>query len=408
MDEWSVRAAKLVSNMSFPTARSGDVQCEEKGRPSVKFRVERDVLNDAVSWAARALSPRPPVPVLSGLLLKASAGTLSLSSFDYEISARLEIPADIAEEGTILVSGRLLADICRSLPSAPVEVSTDGSKVILTCRNSRFNLATMPEADYPELPALPKISGTVAGDSFAKAVAQVTVAASKDDTLPILAGVKVEIEDDLITLLATDRYRLAMRELNWKPAVPGISTSALVKAKTLSEVAKTLGGAGEINIALSEDSELIGFESGGRRTTSLLVDGDYPKIRSLFPENTPIHATVETSALVEAVRRVALVAERNTPVRLAFTDGQVGLDAGTGEDAQASEALEAALTGEEITVAFNPHYLSEGLNAFESKYVRFSFTSAPKPAMMTAQDSIDGDDQDHYRYLVMPVRLPNQ
>ncbi|HET7415585.1 MAG TPA: DNA polymerase III subunit beta [Arthrobacter sp.] len=374
----------------------------------MKFRVERDVLTEAVTWTARSLSPRPPVPVLSGLLLKASEGTLSLASFDYEISARLQIPADIAEEGTILVSGRLLADICRSLPAAPVEVETDGSKVTLTCRSSRFNLATMPEADYPELPALPEISGTVDGDAFAQAVSQVIIAASRDDTLPILTGVRMEFEDDLITLLATDRYRLAMREVAWKPATPGISTSALVKAKTLNEVAKSLGGSGELNIALSDNSELIGFESGGRRTTSLLVDGEYPKIRSLFPENTPIHATVETGTLVEAVRRVALVAERNTPVRLAFTDGQLSLDAGTGEDAQASEAIDAALTGDEITVAFNPHYLSEGLNAFDSKYVRFSFTTPPKPAVVSAQDDIDGDDDDKYRYLLMPVRLPNQ
>lgn len=374
----------------------------------MKFRVERDVLTEAVTWTARSLSPRPPVPVLSGLLLKASEGTLSLASFDYEISARLQIPADIAEEGTILVSGRLLADICRSLPSAPVEVETDGSKMTLTCRSSRFNLATMPEADYPELPALPDISGVVDGDAFAQAVSQVIIAASRDDTLPILTGVRMEFEDDLITLLATDRYRLAMREVAWKPATPGISTSALVKAKTLNEVAKSLGGSGDLNIALSDNSELIGFESGGRRTTSLLVDGEYPKIRSLFPENTPIHATVETSTLVEAVRRVALVAERNTPVRLAFTDGQLSLDAGTGEDAQASEAIDAVLTGDEITVAFNPHYLSEGLNAFDSKYVRFSFTTPPKPAVVSAQEDIDGDDDDKYRYLLMPVRLPNQ
>jgi DNA polymerase-3 subunit beta len=373
----------------------------------VKFKVERDVLAEAVTWTARSLSPRPPVPVLSGLLLKAEAGTLSLASFDYEISARLEIPADIAEEGTILVSGRLLADICRSLPSAPVQVQTEGSKVTLTCRSSRFNLATMPENDYPELPALPEISGTVSGDAFALAVSQVIIAASKDDTLPILTGVRMEIEDDLITLLATDRYRLALREVPWKPLTPGISTSALVKAKTLNEVAKTLGGSGDISIALSNSSELIGFESAGRRTTSLLVDGEYPKIRSLFPAATPIHATVETSALVEAVRRVSLVAERNTPVRLAFTEGQLALDAGTGEDAQASEALEAQLVGEDITVAFNPHYLSEGLGVFESKYVRFSFTTAPKPAMITAQRELDGEDQDDYRYLVMPVRLPN-
>ncbi|MFQ4148127.1 DNA polymerase III subunit beta [Arthrobacter sp. LAPM80] len=374
----------------------------------MKFRVERDVLTEAVSWAARSLSPRPPVPVLSGLLLKAEAGTVSLASFDYEISARLQIPADISEEGTILVSGRLLADICRSLPAAPVDVETDGTKVTLTCRSSRFHLATMPVADYPELPALPEISGTVDGEAFAQAVSQVIIASSKDDTLPVLTGVKMEIEGDLITLLATDRYRLALREIRWNPTSPNISAGALVKAKTLSEVAKTLGSSGNINIALSGNSELIGFESGGRRTTSLLVDGDYPKIRSLFPDTTPIHATVETSVLAEAVRRVSLVAERNTPVRLIFTDGQLTLDAGTGEDAQASENLEASLVGDEITVAFNPHYLSEGLSAFDSKYVRFSFTSAPKPAMLSAQDEIDGERRDEYRYLVMPVRLPNQ
>jgi DNA polymerase-3 subunit beta len=374
----------------------------------VKFRVDRDVLAEAVTWTARSLSPRPPVPVLSGLLIKAEAGMVSIASFDYEISARLRIPADVSEEGTILVSGRLLADISRSLPSAPVDVSTDGTKVTLTCRSSRFNLATMPVGDYPELPALPEISGVVDGEAFAEAVSQVIIAASRDDTLPILTGVRMEIEDDLITLLSTDRYRLALREVAWRPTTPGISTSALVKAKTLNEVAKTLGGSGDLSIALSDNSELIGFESGGRRTTSLLVDGDYPKIRSLFPENTPIHATVETSVLVEAVRRVSLVAERNTPVRLAFTDGQLSLDAGTGEDAQASEAIEAALSGDEITVAFNPHYLSEGLNAFSSKFVRFSFTTPPKPAVMSAQDDLEGEDKEDYRYLLMPVRLPNQ
>lgn len=374
----------------------------------MKFRVERDVLAEAVSWAARSLSPRPPVPVLSGLLLKAEHGTVSLSSFDYETSARLEIPAEIRDEGTILVSGRLLADICRSLPSAPVDIETDGSKVTLTCRRSSFHLATMPENEYPALPALPDSNGMVDGAAFSQAVSQVIIAASKDDTLPILTGVRLEFEDDLITFLATDRYRLAMKELPWAPTTPGQSMSALVKAKTLNEVAKTLGGSGELKLAITQDdSRLIAFESAGRATTSLLVDGDYPKIRSLFPETTAIHAVVNTSELVEAVRRVSLVAERNTPVRLAFTDGQVHLDAGTGEDAQASEELEARLEGEDITVAFNPGYLIEGLSVIETRFVRFSFTSAPKPAMLTAQTELEGEDSDDYRYLVMPVRLPN-
>jgi DNA polymerase-3 subunit beta len=374
----------------------------------VKFSVDRDVLAEAVTWTARSLSPRPPVPVLSGLLIKAENNEVSIASFDYETSAKLKIAAEVFEEGETLVSGRLLADICRSLPSAPVDFQTHDSKVYLHCGPAKFNLAAMPVSDYPELPGLPEVSGTVDGAAFAQAVSQVIIAASKDDTLPILTGVRVEIEGPTMTLLATDRYRLAMRELTWDPADPQISTAALVKAKTLNEVAKTLGNAGQLKIALSDAHELVGFESGGRRTTSLLVDGDYPKIRSLFPDQTPIHAVVRTSELVEAVRRVSLVAERNTPVRLAFSQGQLALDAGTGEDAQANEVLDAQLTGEDITVAFNPVYLSEGLHAFGSDYVRFSFTTPPKPAVLSAQQDPDGDENREYRYLLMPVRLPQQ
>ena len=375
----------------------------------MKFRVDRDVLAEAVTWTARSLSPRPPVPVLSGLLLKAEAGTVSLSSFDYETSARLGNPGGHPR----MRAPSWCPGGCWQTSAAAFPPLRSKSKPMATKSRSPAAEAasTWPPCPRPSTRRcrhLPTISGTVPGDAFAQAVSQVIIAASKDDTLPILTGVRMEIEDDLITLLATDRYRLAMREVPWKPVTPGISTSALVKSKTLNEVAKTLGGSGDINLALADDdSRLIGFESGGRTTTSLLVDGDYPKIRSLFPDSTPIHATVQTQELVEAVRRVSLVAERNTPVRLAFTQGLLNLDAGTGEDAQASEELEAQLSGEDITVAFNPHYLVEGLSVIETKYVRFSFTTAPKPAMITAQAEADGEDQDDYRYLVMPVRLPN-
>lgn len=374
----------------------------------MKFTIDRDALTDAVGWTARSLSPRPPVPVLSGLLIKAENGEVTIASFDYETSAKLHIPADIDEEGTTLVSGRLLSEICRSLPKADVTVETNESKLHLSCGSAQFNLATMPVSDYPELPGLPQVSGTVEGSEFARAVSQVAVAASKDDTLPILTGVRMEIEGNTITLLATDRYRLAMRELTWNPADADISTAALIKAKTITEVAKTLGGSGELDIALSDTHELVGFESANRRTTSLLVDGEYPKIRALFPDTTPIHAVVRSSDLLEAVRRVSLVAERNTPVRLAFTQGQVTLDAGTGEDAQASETLSAQLEGDDITVAFNPTYLSEGLNTFGTDFVRFSFTTPPKPAVISGQKDPLEEDLKEYRYLLMPVRLPNQ
>ena len=283
----------------------------------------------------------------------------------------------------------------------------DGSRVLVTCGASRFTLLTMPVEDYPALPAMPAEVGVVRGDDFTEAVAQVTVAASRDDTLPLLTGVRMEIEGDTITLLATDRYRLALRTLTWTPASPGGSEIALVRARTLSDAAKSLGTSEQVTVGLSTGAgvDIIGFEAGGRHTTSLLVDGDYPPVRRLFPDETPIHAVVSTGALVEAARRVALVAERNTPIRLAFSDGQVVLDAGQGDDAQASEALEAALTGEDITVAFNPQYLLDGLGALSTEYVRLAFTHPNKPVEFTGQTSLDADDDRSYRYLLVPIRF---
>jgi len=378
----------------------------------VKLRVERDVLADAVTWTARALPTRSPVPVLTGLLLEAeSDGVLRLSSFDYEISARIEAPAEVLDGGTVLVSGKLLAEICRSLPGRPVDLTTDGSRVSLVCGASRFTLLTMPVDDYPTLPAMPDGSGTVAGDLFSQAVAQVSVAASREDSPPMLAGVRMEIEGDELTLLATDRYRLAMRTLPWRPSAPDASAVALVRARTLSEVSKALGAGGDVTLALSGAGEngLIGFEAGGRRTTSLLMDGEYPRVRSLFPSDSPTFAVLEVQSLIEAVRRVSLVVERHTAVRLSFTEGALTLEGGQGEDAQASEAIEATLSGEDISIGFNPQYLLDGLAALNTPFVRLSLTAANKPAVITGRSAPtsegEGVDDDSYRYLLMPMRL---
>jgi DNA polymerase-3 subunit beta len=379
----------------------------------VKFRVERDVLADAVAWAARGLPARPPVPVLAGLMLDASdasaPGGLVLSSFDYEVSARVEISADISEPGVALVSGRLLADISRSLPDRPVEVTTDASKVVLTCGTSRFTLLTLPVEDYPALPTMPGASGSLRGDAFAAAVAQVSVAAGRDDTLPVLTGVRLEIEGEKITMAATDRYRLAVRDLGWTPEQTGLAAVALVPARTLSETAKALSGADKVTVALASSGAagegLVGFEGSGRRTTSRLLDGEFPKYRSLLPSESQSVATVETAALVESVRRVALVAERNTPIRLSFSGSEVTLEAGTGDEAQASESLDAGLTGDDISIAFNPNYLLDGLGALGASYAELRFTASTRPAVLAGKDSADAVAGDDYRYLLMPVRL---
>lgn len=376
----------------------------------MKFHVERDVLAEAVTWAARGLPTRPPVPVLAGVLLEADgAGTLTLSAFDYEVSARVSVAADVSEAGTVLVSGRLLADISRNLPDKPVEVSTESAKVSVICGSSRFTLPTMPVQDYPALPQMPQSSGAVPGDLFTLAVAQVTTAAGRDDTLPILTGVRLEIEGSTITLLATDRYRLAMRTLQWNPDAGGDAAAvALVPARTLSDTARALGASADVQLALGRTGGgegLIGFEAGQRRTTSRLLDGEYPKVTSIFPTTTETAAVMQTTSLVEAVKRVALVAERNTAVRLRFTDGQLTIEAGQGEDAQASEAIESSLTGEEIEIAFNPQYLLDGLAALHQPWAKLAFTLATKPALLTGQGAADAATDDSFRYVLMPVRL---
>lgn len=373
----------------------------------MKFRIDRDALAEAVAWTARTLPPRPPVPVLAGMHLVAGEidgrDRLKLSAFDYEVSAQVSTDIDIEEAGTALVSGRLLAEISRSLPAHPVDLATDGAKVMLTCGSAKFTLLTMPVEDYPSLPEMPPAAGSVGSDEFAAAVSQVAIAAGRDDTIPMLTGVRVEIEGDTVTLASTDRYRLAVRELHWKPERPDFSAVALVPAKTLADTAKSLTSGAEVSIALGGEG-MIGFEGGGRRTTSRLLDGDFVKYRSLLPSEYAGLAEVPTSAFIEAVKRVSLVAERNTPVRLSFSQGEVVLEAGTGEEAQAVEAVEASLEGDDIDIAFNPGFLLDGLAAISSDVARLSFTTPTKPAVLTGKPPADGANP-NYRYLIMPVRL---
>ena len=376
----------------------------------MKFTVARDVLAEAVSWTARALPARPASPILAGVRIHAAAEELQLSSFDYEVSTNSTIPATVEEPGDVLVSGKLLADISKSLPSKPVTFELEDTKVKLSCGSSRFMLAVMPIEEYPLLPAQPETTGAIDSQVLAQAVAQVCIAASKDDTLPLLTGVRIEIDGEGMTLLATDRYRLAMRELTWEPADPSITQIALVKARILQDVAKSMTSGTKVTLGISNDNQpgspsLIGFSAAQRRTTSTLMDGDYPPVRRLFPEATPIQAVCDRHALLEAVKRMALVAERKTSVRLSFTEGHLVLEAAQGENAQAREAIDATLYGEEITTAFNPQFLLDGLAVMDTDYVRFGFTDANKPAVMTGQTKADEGEVSTFRYLLMPIRF---
>lgn len=417
----------------------------------MKFTVERDALAEAVSWVARALPARAVLPVLTGLLLSAGqeerpdqqngGGFLTLSCFDYEVSARVRVRAEVAEPGTVLVPGRLLVEIVRSLPQHPVDFADDPDGVSVTCGDAAFTLTPLPLGEYPELPELPQLAGTADGAALAAAIAQVTPAASRDDTLPMLTAVNVELDAATMTLAATDRYRLAVRDLEWRPA-PGLAgqgrISFLVPARTLSEAARMMSHGDQVHVLLSPGGApggaaivsgaregsgsdagrgygaaeaVIGFESGDRRLTARLLAGEFVRYRSRFPEEFDCTADLPADAFTEAVRRVALVAERGTPVQLSFAPGRVTIGAATQGQARARETVPADFTGGEPSIAFSPHYLLDGVVAATTTHpdesvspvaqVRLRFTSPAKPAVITpAPGSGTG-----FRYLVVPQRV---
>jgi DNA polymerase-3 subunit beta len=397
-----------------------DVVTTTVGLTDLKFRLVREDFADAVAWVARILPSRPTVPVLSGVLLTGTDDGLVISGYDYEVSAEVRVSAEIASPGSVLVSGRLLSDITRSLPAKPVDVSVEGTRVLLTCGSARFSLPTMAVEDYPTLPGLPEETGVVASDLFSEAIGQVAVAAGRDDTLPMLTGIRVEISGEKVVLAATDRFRLAVRELTWSTDVADLEAAVLVPAKTLAEAAKAGTDGAEVHLSLGAGSAvgkegLLGIRSNGKRTTSRLLDAEFPKFRQLLPSEHTAVATVGVAELTEAIKRVALVADRGAQVRLEFSEDVVHLSAGADDVGRAEEDLAVDFSGEPLTIAFNPTYLTDGLGSLHSEKVTFGFTTPSRPAVLrpAGDDEGSGDSsgpfpaaQTDYVYLLMPVRLP--
>jgi DNA polymerase III subunit beta len=395
----------------------------------MRFTVQRDAFAEAVAWAARELPTRPVIPVLAGLQLRAAGDRVTLACFDYEVSARMTVPADVAEPGIVLVPGRLLLEITRSLPALPVEFADDPDGVSMTCGEASFTLVTLPRDEYPTLPELPQLAGTVDGGQLATAIGQVTPAASKDDTLPLLTAVNLELDGPRMTLAATDRYRLAVREIGWEPSGVLEHASVLVPARVLADAGRMMsarrpvrillrdgGDAGETGAARATDGAMIGFEAGERRLTTRLLAGEFPRYRSRFPTEFGCVADVPAEAFAEAVRRVSLVAERGTPVQLSFGDGRVTVAAATQGQARARESVPAEFGGDEPVIAFSPHYLLDGVVAATGDAddddaesgpvrVRLQFTTPSKPAVITPGPSGQAGPESGFRYLVVPQRM---
>jgi DNA polymerase-3 subunit beta len=372
----------------------------------MKFVVERDALVDAVNWVSKSISNRPITTALLGIVIDA-ADEITLSGSDLESSAKAKFKAEISQKGKVLVPGRLLAEISRSLPAKPITFNLEGSRVLVSAGSAKFTLPTLPLVEYPTLPELPSASGSLKSDLFANAVNQVAIAAGKDDSLPTLTGVFVEINKNQITLAATDRYRLAVRELTWSAQDANIETTSLLRARTLADAAKSLIGSNQVILAFAPSNtneKLVGFISDGKTMTSRVLDGSFPPFRHLLPNESTAEAVIEVAPFLDSVRRVALVTDKTVPLRLNFSNNTLQLEAGTGDEAQASEKLDINYKGENINIAFNPTFLTDGLNAIDSAFVHIAFTGANKPAVLTGQSEATSAPITNYKYLLMPMR----
>ncbi|HEU4529298.1 MAG TPA: DNA polymerase III subunit beta [Actinomycetota bacterium] len=363
----------------------------------MKFRCDRDALSEALQTVQRGVSSRPGIPALTGVLIEARAGEgLTLTTTDLEVSARLTIDVQATEDGIALVPARLLADTVKSLSDAPVEFEADQTQARIRCAAYEGSLRLLPAEDFPALqpPAGTRI--VVPAPTFAEAVGQVARAASRDEARPVLTGVLLEVSREGVTLVSTDSYRLAVRDVVATAATEG---KAIVPERALSEAGRAAQALEKGDIEIFVDESQASFQVGGFTLTSRLIEGEFPNYRQLLPEAYENRLTVSRQQLLDAVRRVGLLARDTSPVRMEFNALGVKLSSQSPDLGQAVEAVEARYEGEDITAAFNPHYLSDGLSAVSGETVRLEVRDGLKPGIVRGEG-------DEFTYLVMPVRLP--
>lgn len=378
----------------------------------MKFQVNRDVLVDSVAFAARLLQSKPTSQVLSGMRLVADANSLQISVFDHDVSAQTEIVANVDTSGTTLVSGRLLNEIVGRLPNQPVTFEVSGSKLSLTCGSSKFELATLPIEQYPTLPPIPDVSGTIDGDAFITAIRRVSVASAKDSTRAFQKGIQIKADNESVMFTAADPNRIARCRVGWLGKSGQVS--AVVLTKTMQDIEKSFANLGEVSISIAAEGErgMVAFQAKNRIVTTVVLNiENYPDIDQYFPTNLEDSVVVNKQDLIDATRRVELVVnESEDTVRYSFESNSVALESTSSEN-NASESVESTLTGNPTSLRFKPNLFIDGLNQINSEFVKIEFTknqrdpSRPGPIIMSSQISKDAASPDSYRYLLNPNML---
>jgi DNA polymerase III subunit beta len=363
---------------------------------TMRFRTERDEFADAVAWVSRTVSTRPTLPVLGGTLLELEEDRLRLASTDLEHTGEAVVQVSGEADGRIVVPGRMFGDVIRNLPAGMVEVEATEGGLHLRCGQISHELRLLDADDFPSLvqPSLERV-GTVVGETLAGAANQVAKAAANDESRPVLTAVLFEATGERLTLAATDSYRLSVRELPWEWEHG--ETTALVPARSLSEAAKALAHEDKVEIGI--ENHQITFAGAGRRLTSRLVEGEFPPFRKLLPTGYENIATVVRQDLLDACKQVAPYGQNNNPIRLAFERDRIEVNGNLQDVGRGAAVIPAKYEGEQITVAFNPTYLSDGVGGVDDTEVVLEVRDGLKPAL------VHGNDPKGFTYLLMPVRL---
>ena len=364
----------------------------------MKFRCEREILADALATAGRAATSRSgTLPVLSGVRLDVSDGDLTVTGTDLELTIRLSVPVHSDQDGSAVVPARLVADIVKALPAGAVEVSIAEEEMSISAGRSQFSVRPLSLSDYPAQVEPDAEPVTLTTDAVGNALRQVVRAASTDDARAVLTGVLITSEEDGLKMVATDSYRLAVRDLP-RSTILSPGQKVLVPGRALAELQRILSDDDELTVRLGAREAV--FEAGGTRLTTRLIEGEYPNYRNLLPSSYPNVLTVGRDALLEALRRVKILAQDSTPVRLTLGGDTLQLTAITQDVGNAAEEIDASYDGAEMTVAFNPEYLAAGIDAIDGDEVTLATMDPMKPAVLR------GVGHDEYLYLLMPVRVP--
>jgi DNA polymerase-3 subunit beta len=366
---------------------------------SMKLTCAKDELADRLQVAGRGVSTRTTVQILAGILLNAAGARLSLSATDMEISLRVSLEAQVEDEGSVVVPGRLLVDIVRLLPPGEVTIShrAEEGAVELVCGAASYRLNTYAAEDFPRLPEIEDASAfTVEKEAFVDTIARVSRSASRDESRPVLTGVLVRFEGDKLVMAATDSYRLSVKETSLSDS-PGREIEAIVPARALGELARIAQGEGEtIQVGVQENQVVFGVDDAW--LTARRIDGQFPNYKQLLPESFEAEVTMPREELLDVVRRTSVLAQRKSPLRLRFEDGELTVSAQTQDVGEAHESLPVSYSGEALEIGFNAEFLRDGLESVNDENVRVKLISPLRPGL------IHGESDD-FLYLIMPIRL---